>query len=319
MSRTVGIAALMAAALAGPGPARAGCEVPPPELVWSYPADGQTDVPTNATIWILLPNWTQPGSVSLDGVPIPVNEFGFGYVPAQPLAPGSPHQVTFRATPARVQPPVDLTIRFTTGAGPADGTPPSPPAVPSASATATRALPANCQRVLDAMECFDTGPRFHLVFATSATPLLWIIESAGSEPGAAPTFELWPGSCGPPEAFVEDAATRACNRRFLLHAVTEAGLRATSAPLCPGELVTMPLPPAPAMPDASAEPLPDPSPPDAGAPPTGPAPPAGGARGSDPMVHETESRSACAIAGRGEMGVAWLALLLVPLVRRRRR
>jgi hypothetical protein len=228
--------------------------------------------------------------------------------------------VTFRATPARVQPPVDLTIRFTTGAGPADGTPPSPPAVPSASAAATRALTPLCQRVLDAMECFDAGPRFHLVFTTPAMPLLWIIESAGSEPGAAPTFELWPGSCGSPEAFVEEAATRACNRRFRLHAVTEAGLRASSAPLCPGELVTMPLPPSPVTPDAGAEPLPDPPQPDAGAATPGPGPTPGGATGSDPMVHETESRSACSVTGRRETaGLAWLALLLVPLARRRRR
>jgi hypothetical protein len=317
MSRTVGIASLMVAALAGPAPARATCALPPAELVWSYPADGQSDVPTNATIWILLPNWTQPGSVSLDGVEIPVNGFGFGYVPEQPLAPSSPHQVTFRATSARVQPPVDLTIRFTTGPGPAEAKQPSAPAVLWASASATRDLTPACQRVLDAMECFDTGPRFHLIFTTEAMPLLWIIEAVGNDPTAAPSFELWPGSCGLPEVFVEDADTRACNRHYRLHALTEAGLRAMTAPLCPGDLVKMPLPPSPVAPDAGADQPPDQPQPDGGAPSSTSDP---GPKGSDPAVRETESRSGCAIAGRRKAaGVAWLALLLVPLARRRSR
>src|SRR5829696_7651889 len=140
MSRAVAMVSLLATLLVCPASARAGCAPPVPEVVWSYPAEGQTDVPTNATIWILLPNWTQPASVSLDGMEVPANGFGFGYVPEQLLAPSSPHQVTFRATAAKVQPPVDLTIRFTTGAGPAEATPPSPPAILWASASATREL-----------------------------------------------------------------------------------------------------------------------------------------------------------------------------------
>jgi hypothetical protein len=316
MRRELAIASLVAAVLAGP-PAWATCAPPPPALVWSYPADGQTDVPTNATIWILLPNWTQPASVSLDGVEVPVNGFGFGYVPDQPLAASSPHQVTFRATPARVQPAVEVTIRFTTGSGPADATPPPTPAVLWASASATRELTPACQRVLDAMDCFDSSPRFHLIFTTEAMPLLWIIESLGNEPTAAPSFELWPGACGLPEVFVEDAATRGCNRRYRLHALTEAGLRTMTASLCPGDLVKMPLPPAPVTPDAGADPAPIQAEPDAGALSGG----EGGARGSDPAIHETDVQSGCAVGRRGKAGVPALAALLgiVRLARRRRR
>jgi len=318
MKRGLAIASLIASALASP-PARASCAPPPPELVWSYPADGQAAVPTNATIWILLPNWTQPATISLDGAEVPVNGFGFGYVPEQPLSPNSPHQVTFRATPARVQPAVELTIHFTTGAGPADATPSPTPAVLWASASTTRDLTPTCERVLDAMECFDTGPRFHLIFTTEAMPLLWIIESVGSDSTAAPWFELWPASCGLPEVFVEDTATRACNRRYRLHALSEAGLRAMTASLCPGDLVKMPLPPAPVSPDAGADQPPVQPQPDGGSPSSGPAP---STKGSDPSIHETESRSGCSIGRTGRAArvpaVAPLLLLFMGLASRRR-
>jgi hypothetical protein len=317
---SIALLAIAGALFVIPRPARASCAPPPPAVVWSYPAEGQTDVPTNATIWILLPNWTQPATIMLDGQPLPVNDFGFGYALAQPLAPNTPHQVTFRATPARVQPAVELTIHFTTGAGAADATAPALPEIPEATVSATRDLAAECQGVVDAMECIDTGPREHLVFTTAATPLLWIVESV-AEGSDAPSFKLWPGSCGPPEAFVEDAATRACNRRYRLHAFSAAGLSATTAPLCPGDLVKMPHPPPPAQdagagggagggdfgggsaPDAGAAPEPQPT-------------------GSDPAVHETDAgKSGCAVIGPGAASGGWSILCAAGalLVRRRRR
>ena len=223
-----------------------------------------------------------------------------------------------------MQPPVQLTIRFTTGPGPAETTPPAPPAVLWASASATRDLAPACQRALDAMECVDTGPRFHLIFTTDAMPLLWIIESSAGDAAAAPSFELWPGSCGLPEVFVDEGATRACNRRYRLHALTEAGLRAMTPSLCPGDLVKMPLPPSPVMPDAGVDPgvqpPPDQSGTDGGAPSTGGGGTGGGPgpRGTDPAVHETESRSGCAFGGGGAGGgQAIVLLLLLALVRRR--
>jgi hypothetical protein len=41
--------------------ANASCKAPDPKLVWSSPADGATDVPTNAAIWLLLANWVADG------------------------------------------------------------------------------------------------------------------------------------------------------------------------------------------------------------------------------------------------------------------
>jgi MYXO-CTERM domain-containing protein len=118
--------------------------------------------------------------------------------------------------------------------------------------------------------------------------------------------------------FVEDAATRGCNRRYRLHALTEAGLRTMTASLCPGDLVKMPLPPPPVTPDASADPPPVQAEPDAGAPSGGGA---GGARGSDPAIHETDVRSGCAVGRGGTAGAAALVALLglVRLAKRRRR
>jgi len=63
-------AALFAAISIQPAVASARCKVPPLELLWSYPANGDANVPTNAQLWTLSSAWIAP-NVLLDGAPIP--------------------------------------------------------------------------------------------------------------------------------------------------------------------------------------------------------------------------------------------------------
>src|SRR5690348_4039287 len=53
-------------------PAAADCLLPPLELLWTYPADGEQDVPLDATFWALASQGSQTPSVSatLNGQPL---------------------------------------------------------------------------------------------------------------------------------------------------------------------------------------------------------------------------------------------------------
>jgi MYXO-CTERM domain-containing protein len=303
------LAALTAASALVPCPARASCTSPTPTVVWSYPRDGETDVPTNVTLWLLLSNWHKPGKVRLDGKELPVNGFGFGYRPLEPMAPSSPHELSIDAALPGAEPPVTLTIRFTTASGETEREPAMVPAVSAVSATQSRPLSNVCQSVVHAMDCFDTGQDTHLVFDSEARPFVWIVERVPMLMGESPVFTLWPGECELPEIFVSADMARTCGYRYRLHAVEATGLRAMSPPFCPSELIK-------AVPgdDGGAPPAPDAGAPpeDAGAPPT-----MGGANTGAPRVDETDSSGGCSVGGAPGGGA--LLLLALALLRRRRR
>jgi len=304
------LAALAAAGALVPSPAKASCTEPKPELVWSYPRDGEADVPTNITIWLLLSNWHRPGKVYLDGKELPVNGFGFGYRPLEPLAPSSAHEVTFQASTPGTEPAVMLSLKFTTAAGDTELEPPMVPMVSAVSATQSRPLSNVCQAVVHAMDCFDTGQDTHLVFQTEARPFLWIIERVPMLVGESPVFSLWPSECDLPEIFAPGSAARACGHQYRLHAMEGTGLRAMSAPFCPSDLIKAApgddggAPPAPA--DAGV------TPDDAG------APPMGGANTGNPRIGETDGSGGCSVGGGRSGGALLLLLGFVTLLLRRR-
>ncbi|HXU82478.1 MAG TPA: hypothetical protein VN914_13845, partial [Polyangia bacterium] len=228
---------LAASAVLGTPSSRASCMPPAPAIVWSYPKDGDVDVPTNVTLWLLLSGWHRPGLVLLDGKEIPVNGFGFGYQPLEPMAPSSPHELTFQATSPGAAPAVTLTIHFTTASGETERQSPTVPTVPYVTASPTRPLSTLCQSVVHAMDCFDTGQDTHLVFATEAKPFLWVVERVPALMGESPVFTLWPGECDQPEVFLQDAVARNCTHQYRLHALEGTGLRAMSRPFCPAALL----------------------------------------------------------------------------------
>lgn len=290
-----------------PRPARASCTPPAPTVVWSYPRDGETGVPTNVTLWLLLSNWHRPGKALLDGKEVPVNGFGFGYRPLEPLAPSGPHELVIDGAPPG-EPPVTLTIRFTTASGDTELEPAMVPAVTAASATQSRPVSNLCQAVVHAMDCFDTGQDTHLVFETEARPLVFVVERVPMLMGESPVFTLWPGECELPEIFVNGSVARTCTYRYRLHALEATGLRAMSPPFCPSELIKA----APGD-DGGAPPEPDAAPPpsDAGAP-TG-----GGPSTANPRIGETGGAGGCSVGGGAGSG-ALLLLALALLLRRRR-
>jgi MYXO-CTERM domain-containing protein len=244
----------IAGALIGVGPllpaptAQADCPLPAPAIVWSYPADLDTDIPTNAMIWIVTSRGRQPQQVLLDGQPLAASPRDFSFVPNQPLSPNAQHMVT-------INPPVgpNLRIRFTTGPGPAEKIAPDRPIVHWVSPQATRTLSPRCQAVLNAMGCFDAGEDTHLVMAVEGMPLLWLIERVRA-PGLPPELHPWPSECGLPEVFTRNLDGHLCGRGVRLHAVEATGMRTMSKAFCLGRYLRSgaALPPGD-PPDASAD------------------------------------------------------------------
>jgi hypothetical protein len=312
-------ACALIAALASPPLAGAACLTPAPTVVWSYPAEGQLDVPTNAAVWLLLSNGHTPEVVFIDEQPVPANEVGVGFQPPQPLAPGA-HLLSFLATPEDADLPVQLTLRFTTGAGPSEEEPPEAPFVTGITVPTMRALAPRCQAAVQAMGCADTGADTHLVFANPAAPLLWIVERVPAVMDETPVFTAWPGDCGLPELFTRESVKRSCGHRYRLHAAGPTGLRSTGKPVCPDELLAArPAPDGgvdPDDPDGSiSDPgdQPVPGTPDAGAPRPAPA-------GSGVQVHEStgDVTGGCDVAGSAAPATVVLPLIVLIVFTRRR-
>jgi hypothetical protein len=307
-------ALLAAAVVLGLTPsARASCVPPAPAVVWSYPKDGDVDVPTNVTLWLLLSNWNRPGLVLLDGKEVPVNGFGLGYQPLEPMAPSSPHVWTFQATPPG-DPPVNLTIHFTTASGETEHESPAVPTVPFTTASPSRPLSNLCQSVVHAMDCFDTGQDTHLVFGVESRPFLWVVERVPALMGESPVFTLWPGECEQPEVFLADLDARRCDHQYRLHALEGTGLRAMSRPFCPGALLR-----PTDSPDGGAVMPPD-EPPPAGSPDAGaPAatPDAAAPTHGNVDTYDAGKAGGCSVGGAEGRGGALLLLLLLVAFRRR--
>jgi hypothetical protein len=283
-------------------------------VVWSYPQDGAVDVPTNVTLWLLLSNWQRPGKVLLDGKEVPVDGFGLGYLPPEPMAPSSPHELTFQASPPGVDPAVTLTIHFTTASGGTEPLSPAVPAVAYTTASPHRVLSNLCQSVVHAMDCFDSGQDTHLVFGVEQKPFVWIVERVPALMGESPVFTLWPGECGQPEVFLADADARTCGHQYRLHALEGTGLRTMSRPFCPAGLLRPTDTPDGGDPTPPDQPPPS-SLPDAGPPgDSGAAPPIPGH--DDNGTHEVSGGHGCSLAGRGRPGFTVL-LLALALGRRR--
>jgi hypothetical protein len=322
---SLSLVAASAVALLLPTPqAQAVCNLPAPAVVWSYPADGDTDVPTNAMIWVLTSRGRQPQKILLDGQVLDVSQRDFSFVPPAPMAPNAQHTVT-------INPPVGplIKIRFTTGPGPAERIAPDKPIVHWVTPQASRTLTPKCQAILNSMGCFDAGEDTHLVIAVEGAPLMWLIERE-TLPGVPAELHPWPSECGLPEIFRPNLDGHLCGRRLRLHAVDPTGTRSMSAPFCLGRFLRSgaALPPGnpPSDPDAGA-PAADGSAADAeyyplflsdpeGAPPARAAGPAGPG-----MTGRTAaSGPACSLGHAGEasgLGTL-LASLLAGVVARRR-
>jgi hypothetical protein len=216
-----------------PHRALASCNPPPFTIVWSSPADGATEVPTNAVLWVLTS--TSIASVSVDGQDATAGELPFSFKPAGILAPLTEHTVAVTALNAYGG-PTSATFRFTTAIGPQPAMAPGQTDGVAIQSLPSRSLDPLCQGALNAMACNDTGQDAHLVFHTTDRPLLWLVEPQPVIVGETPTTTFWPGSCGDPDVFTHQFDQRCYN----LVAADQIGGYVRSGPFCPAK-------PAPSM------------------------------------------------------------------------
>jgi hypothetical protein len=207
---------VIAVAAAAPREAWASCVAPEPRIVWSYPADGETEVPLNARIFIVT-NVLSPQIVTINGDPLVLEPDKVGY--GAKLAPNTDYIVTLE--PSSPFPPKLLTFKFTTGATAVAPEIPSVPGVSRITAKHERAFTPQCQAAWEAMDCFDTGQDTHLVFETPARPLLFMVQSLGP-PRSIPWPIAWPGVCGDPEVFVGSFAG-ICGGSYYITAISRTG------------------------------------------------------------------------------------------------
>jgi hypothetical protein len=175
--------------------ARADCAAPEPAIVWSYPAQGDTGVPTNVDLWVLPSGWGGPPVVSRDGVALTPLRMGYGY-DAGELDPNTTY--TFQVEVdvlGEIAPTFELT--FTTGSGPAAADPAAAPGDVVSSTSSERALSERCSAALWTQDCFDQGQDTYYQFTPSGEAKGWLLMSDSSfRP-----LNVWPGECGVPTLF----------------------------------------------------------------------------------------------------------------------
>jgi hypothetical protein len=211
--------------------ARASCVPPAAEVLWSYPAQGAQDVPTDATFWLLA-----VGSLpraSLEGRALALEQTGT--FSAFTLSPGAltankdyvlklelpPSEGAQGATKS-------VEIAFRTGAG-AGVTKPAAPTIVNSTQTVEALAASTCPEILAAQDCFDTGQsankRFEL--AAQADALAYLVLNSYS--GAS---NVWPSRCGAPTVRVHAAPelSRSC---FTLQAIGKGGALGPETMHCP--------------------------------------------------------------------------------------
>lgn len=175
---------IVASCLARAGVARANCVEPPPVLLWSYPADGDTEVPTNVD---LLVTGSPYGAPALNGAPL--TRLSSGVYDLGELAPHTAYEVRWDAA----------AIVFTTGAGP--GQEPAPSVSSDVEVMRNPELEARCA-LIDPQGCFDTGPPTRVRFDAGPAPVAWLVDVLSCD--GFRSQMIWPSACGVPTLERED-------------------------------------------------------------------------------------------------------------------
>jgi hypothetical protein len=229
--------------LAAPSNASASCVPPDPAIVWSYPAEGATDVPVDARIFLRLNTYSRPSSITVNGVV--VNSAGAGatvedmFSPG-PLTPNTAYLVTTTATGP--EGPVTLELRFTTGTGTAAAV--ETPVLSNLRLDPYEApsVPHTCPAVLEAQDCFDTGQDVVVRADATGNPTMWVLWSypAGDAGPVAPRLlASWPGECGAPSYVTHRDRFEMDPSCLRVTAVGANGEISQSNFLCPEELPPM--------------------------------------------------------------------------------
>ncbi|MDB4987298.1 MAG: hypothetical protein JWN04_2476 [Myxococcaceae bacterium] len=219
--------ALAAAVLwLAPREASASCAAPPLKVLWTYPADGDQAVPTNAVFWALATGW-RTANVTIDGAPLPALS-ALGERALGDLTPNQEHVLRLDYASELDDDAGSseaFEIHFRTGDGPAARVPaPSFAGVERASSI----IDSTCPEVVHAQDCFDTGQNTLLSFEVTAPQVIgWIAEG-----------KLWPAQCGSPALFItEPVSTERC---FEVQPLGPGGLIGDSVRYCAPALAAGP-------------------------------------------------------------------------------
>jgi hypothetical protein len=298
--------------------ALADCAGPEPAIVWSYPAQGDTGVPTNVDLWVLPAGWNGPPIVSRDGVALGALRMGYGY-DAGELEPNTTY--TFHVeleTYGEIAPTIDLT--FTTGAGPAAADPVAAPGDIVPSSSVERALSERCNAALATQDCFDQGQDTYYQFTPSGSAKGWVLMTDSSYR----PLNVWPGECGAPTLF-GSAFDGPC---ATLYGIDATGQLHAGQHVCAEASTPLPdrstgnpedSPPAPAMTPPAREPV---NPPDGEPTAANDTPERETSRGSATHPVQSSSGGGCSLprahTERALDAALALALSLAALARRRR-
>lgn len=226
-----------AAALPFTSPVQAKCRMPPIELLWSYPADGDVDVPTNAVFWSLNKYWYANPTLTLNGVSVATTprEANATSAPGTPLGSLAPqHDYVLRlefpqpalAGGGTAQP---IEIAFRTGDGPAERLPPlgvlGDRQTPDGPNFQRAFRDAECSAEIEAQDCFDTGPNVLIHFDVEEPRAVgFVVDGA-----------LWPARCGHPALYRRYFPSAAAGRPptcFDLQAIGPGGLLSEATEYC---------------------------------------------------------------------------------------
>jgi hypothetical protein len=186
--------------LGSSGRADAKCLGVPSTLLWSYPADGQQDVPLDATLRLFVQNSLPPAAqVKLNGVELVLSESG-GY-PLAELEPSTDYEV--HVTGADGQPlsgMIDFSLAFHTGTERSTTLAASPRVTDSIVDIDEPALTPLCVQTFDAHGCHDVPAWFRRIeLQPDPDAVAWLLTLPPGPSGARNESEtwqdLWPVEC----------------------------------------------------------------------------------------------------------------------------
>jgi hypothetical protein len=223
--------------LLGNRPVQAACVTPTYRIIWSYPADGAVDVPTNARLFILTPFGLDTGELRVSGQSVKADpmdsRLGFNLG----MTPHTEYVVAIDRGPGVG----GASLRFTTGGGPIADVLPAPPIIGKATAMRDPPLSSVCQQARNIGFCFDTGgDPGQLVLETKSQAVIFLLRwqppvaypewvPQSSEPPRPYTIH-WPATCGQPATF---GSTSTCFGSYRVSAVGITGESVSRDYVCP--------------------------------------------------------------------------------------
>jgi hypothetical protein len=230
-STVVAAAGLSLAAVLTPlGSAHADCASPPFEVLWTYPADGDHDIPINAQLWALTNTWAGAPTATLNGNDLSAITQSFGGTSIDPgrLEPDTDYvlQLTYQAYSGGDPAAILVEVAFRTDSG---GVVPDHRSAPVLNGhTSQPGFDDHpCADVISAQDCFDTGQDTLITFYTDDDDAVgWLVqaESGGSQ-------VLWPARCGDPSVY--GYGTSALNACYELRAIGPGGVASEPRHYCP--------------------------------------------------------------------------------------